>query len=766
MRFPSPSFLLLFLIASAVGYGQRADPGPSPRPNPEREGALARLLPVTTGVQEDDHPAVAARKGVAWITWVSYSEVTHDTAIEARAYENEKLTALERVTPARGDYHKPAIAIDGAGTVHVVWAAQVGGNWDLYTRRRSAQSGWTAVERLTMHVAPDFLPQVAASSNRVMLVWQSPRGASHDILYRLFENGRWGAEGFVTQSPANDWEPAVAATSDDAFHVAWDSYRGDYDVYLRTYRNGQWYGEVPVAPSARLENHAALTADWRNRLWITYEIGPEKWAADSPDGGLRAHREIGIACLEKGRIHTLAGPPSPREGLQGAIVIPGTDGGLRLLARTPVNKNWLKVVTATYAGGAWGKWETLPYSEGRIDQRIVGAPLEVGKIFAAYPAGSSHNLVYGRVFDGAGDARPELTAVGEVGTKAAMAVGESHRFRGYTLVWGDLHRHTDISEDGGIPDGSLMDAMRYAVDAAPLNFIGITDHTRYLPRRYNLFRIQQVTDLFYKPGWFSPLHAYERSQYSPWGHRNVVYETRNYTPVPAGYDLGDMGVSPWGLFEALRGKRAMSIPHTSAWGNKQVRWDYYDPRVERLVEIYQGLRSTYEYNGAPDPAGRQVYEKDSKTFVWDALEKGHKLGFIASSDHTSTHMSFAAVYTRRIDRESIFNALHARSTFAATDKILVDFSIGEAIMGEEISVTGTPEIDVAVVGTGPVARVDIIKNGTFAYTTEPKTREVKFRFRDQNYDGKHAYYYVRVIQQDKQMAWASPIWVKGRFGAR
>src|SRR5207237_4535448 len=116
----------------------------------------------------------------------------------------------------------------------------------------------------------------------------------------------------------------------------------------------------------------------------------------------------------------------------------------------------------------------------------------------------------------------------------------------------------EISEDGGIIDGSLLDTMRYARDAAGLDFIGITDHSRYLPRRYNQWRLQQIADLFYAPGWFSPMHAYERSQYTPWGHRNIIYQNRDYTVVPGSYDIGDTGVSPDGLWAALRGKKALS----------------------------------------------------------------------------------------------------------------------------------------------------------------------------------------------------------------
>jgi hypothetical protein len=451
--------------------------------------------------------------------------------------------------------------------------------------------------------------------------------------------------------------------------------------------------------------------------------------------------------------------------MQAPTLAIGSDNQLRLLFRQPMNVNWLAVGTTSWSGAGWTQPEMLPYSEGRIDQKIV-TTLVGSKIIAAYPAGSSHNTIYARAFDTAAassaDLTPPLVAAGAIEAKSAPAPPARHLLNGYQLVWGDLHRHTDISEDGGIIDGSLLDTIRYSRDAAGLDFIGITDHSRYLPRRYNQWRIQQIADLFYAPGWFSPMHAYERSQYTPWGHRNIIYQNRDYTVVPGSYDVGDTGVSPDGLWAALRGKKALSIPHTTAWANKQVSWDYNDPDIERVVEIYQGLRSTYEYNGAPDPAGRVVYEKDSKSFVWNALERKIKLGFIASSDHRSTHMSFAAVYAKNIDRESVFEALRARRTYAATDKILLDFSIAKHIMGEEVELSGTPELAVAVEGTGAIAQIDVIKDSKIVYTVNPGSQTARFTFRDDSYRGEDSYYYVRVIQADKNMAWASPIWVKRR----
>lgn len=748
--------LLSLLLATALA--QRPDPGPGLRPNPARDAALMKITAVTTGEREDDHPSIASKGGTVWTAWVSYSEASHNTLVMARSWRNGKWGNAERVTESAGDYHKPAVTIVGSSVV-VVWPAQVNGNWDLYSRVRAADGKWSAIERLTTDAAPDFHTSIAASGEKAMLVWQSMRRGNHDILYRLYDGGAWTPEAFVTTNAANDWEPVIASTADGAFHVAWDSARGSYDVMLRSWRNGKWSEEMAVAASPKLENHAMLTSGADGKVWIAWEIGGENWGSDSANDGLRPHREIGLACLDGGKLMRLPVPPMKKEGLQAATLIAHSNGGVRLLAREPMNKNWLTVNSTSWDGAKWAAWETLPYSEGRIDQRIAAADAGGGRVMAVFPAGSSHNIIYARLFDSPGTQVPAMSAIGEK-AKDAPKPEESHKFNGYTAVFGDLHRHTDISEDGGIIDGSLLDAMRYALDSGGLNFIGITDHTRYLPRRYNLFRIQQIADLLYNPGKFSAMHAYERSQYTPWGHRNVVHQGRNYTPVPAGYDLGDPGVSPWGLFDALRGKKAMSIPHTSAWGNKQVSWDYFDPQVERLVEMYQGLRSTYEYNGAPDPADRQIYEKDSKNFVWDALSLGRKLGFIASSDHRSTHMSFAVVYVKKLDREGVFEGLHARRTYAATDKIFVDFQIGKAMMGEETTSAGEPELSVAVTGTAELARIDVVKNGAFAYTIEPRARSSKFQFRDKNFDGKESYYYVRVMQRDKQMAWSSPIWVK------
>jgi hypothetical protein len=52
--------------------------------------------------------------------------------------------------------------------------------------------------------------------------------------------------------------------------------------------------------------------------------------------------------------------------------------------------------------------------------------------------------------------------------------------------------------------------------------------------------------------------------------------------------------------------------------------------------------------------------------------------------------------------------------------------------------------------------------GKFVYTATPNSRTAHLTFRDQEFiAAAESYYYVRVTQTDKTMAWASPIWVTG-----
>ncbi|MEO7650926.1 MAG: hypothetical protein ABIZ80_10705 [Bryobacteraceae bacterium] len=80
--------------------------------------------------------------------------------------------------------------------------------------------------------------------------------------------------------------------------------------------------------------------------------------------------------------------------------------------------------------------------------------------------------------------------------------------------------------------------------------------------------------------------------------------------------------------------------------------------------------------------------------------------------------------------------------------------MGEVLRG------GAPDLQVEIRGTAPLARVEVIGSGKVLLTRTPDAVSDTFRYRDVNPPGGTAFYYVRVVQRDKQIAWSSPIWVE------
>ena len=397
----------------------------------------------------------------------------------------------------------------------------------------------------------------------------------------------------------------------------------------------------------------------------------------------------------------------------------------------------------------------------------------------------------------------------------------------YKIIRGDTHRHTEISMDGGV-DGTIWDLYRYAMNAADFDYVGVTDHnygawldtdepeTKNTDDEYQWWRTQKSADLFYVPGRFVPLYGYERSINFPLGHRNIFHVKRgvfsyrvpklNISQRPELVD-GDAK----GYLAYLRTTNGLGIAHTSGT-TMGTDWVRRDDKLEPLTEIYQGCRNSYEEEGAPRAAlpsapgdgggGRQPFQKG---LIWNALGAGYKMGFVASSDHFSTHISYAnlLVPDRITTRDDIQRAFRNRRSYASTDNIVLDFYAGNTMQGGEMAASSSPTFDVDVLGTEAILQIEVVKNNRVIYTRRPEggvpgPRHVRFSFRDTSeYGGnfadtsmgvtsqiknwskpetgvrprpatKESYYYVRVIQSfgagkpdlEGETAWSSPIFVR------
>ena len=217
-------------------------------------------------------------------------------------------------------------------------------------------------------------------------------------------------------------------------------------------------------------------------------------------------------------------------------------------------------------------------------------------------------------------------------------------------------------------------------------------------------------------------------------------------------DNANTGVEP--LYEHLRENDGIVMVHTSATG-AGTDWTDSAPDVEPLVEIYQGYRTNYETADAPRGGGDRP-----AGFVWNAWSKGLKLGVQSSSDHVSTHASYGMIWVDEVTSEAVLEGIRARRSYAATDNILLDFSVNGAVMGAAIRAQDAPRIE----ARGDRDRPDRPNRGDPGQHLHPHARardrvEAAFTYVDNDAAPGEHWYYIRVEQRDGQLAWASPVWV-------
>jgi hypothetical protein len=351
-------------------------------------------------------------------------------------------------------------------------------------------------------------------------------------------------------------------------------------------------------------------------------------------------------------------------------------------------------------------------------------------------------------------------------------VGESNPVvvsaEGQNVFWGDLHGHTSFS-DG---TGTVEDYFLYARDVSALDVIAITDHDHWgvlqLDRHPEFWEeIKAETRRFYQPGRFVTLLGYE---WTSWihGHRHVLYfedEGEIYSSISPDYE------NPTQLWDALRGKPALTFAHHSAGGVIRTNWAIPpDPELEPLTEIVS-VHGSSEALDSPVP----IYDPIPGNFVRDVLDRGYRFGFVGSGDSHDGHPGFAhlvtesgglaAIVTDELTRESVQQAMRERRVYATNGpRILLRTALGSYPMGatipkpEEGGYSG--ELFVRVVATAPLERLDMIRSGELVDSL-PIEGLLEITLRREIEDlVSGEYIYVRAVQEDSGTAWSSPIYVE------
>jgi len=792
--------------AAAQGQG-----GGGGWPKAPTQGDLATRV-ISDVTTQADFPAVAVAGDMAVAAWVEWRE-DHDV-LRLRAGQGQEWGETQEFSAGGTDIYQPVL-VTVAQQVICLWPERVNDDIDLFAAPVYPKLGQPV--RLTAEPGADFdLDAVALPGGKVGFCFMSWRGGDGNVWYGELDSTTVSPLERVSPSPANDWEPSLAATVDGTVTVAWDSYAmGNYDIQARRrMAEGRWQEAIAITGGAGAEFHADVAVDSRGRAWIAYDQAGAKWGKDfgrsykDPDPavakGLHDRRTLGLRVLDGDAVLAVPnafakfGRPMDQFAERPELKIDGRG--------TPwiVFRHWTQrkptEIFEEYAARLGADGFELPFKldgptgrnsqdpgvavlpDGGLLLACAGDGRAPGMKYTAQVESPSYRIHIGRteppppaadIMLEPAPAQPVETDLDTRPRQVQISIGGQR----YTLLYGDCHRHTDIRGHGAV-DGSVVDTFRYAIDAARLDYTATTDHNDTFGgdwldglRPYQWWWTQKAAELYHHPPQFVGMFAYEHSLSPPAGHRNVIFPNRRGRESLRRADRRlDEDNPPPKLWQFLEGiEPALDVPHTFAEGSQpHAEWNWPNPPVEPLLEIYQGARSSYEVFGAAQGEQRGgSQEKQGGHFAQDALNAGCKYGFVSFSDHGSTHQSYAAIWAKEISRMGIWQGMRDRRTFAASDDMILDCRIGEQPMGTEFKLAGAPRVSIDVNARTTIRRVDVIRNGEVVYTARPEAASWQGMFEDNQPAAGDSYYYVRVIQEDPEqpagdpeMAWGSPFFVR------
>lgn len=350
------------------------------------------------------------------------------------------------------------------------------------------------------------------------------------------------------------------------------------------------------------------------------------------------------------------------------------------------------------------------------------------------------------------------------------------------LMWGLLHGESDRVDS----TENIESCLRHFRDEKALNFYSTSyfENADETPNEVWKMASQNIAD-FNEEDRFSTLLGFQyQGEAGKEGIRIMIY-TKDNKPLLRQKETKNSSLQK--IYKSLTPKDLISIPSFVMGKGNHFNFKEYVPEFERVVEIYNAWGSSESTDSMrPITGGVEQTEEGS---IIEALKKNCRFGFVAGGlddrgiysdfyegDQIQYSPGLTAIICEKYTRESALEGLFRRSCYATTGaRIIVGFYIAGHRMGSELSSSSKPGLIVNrhisgyVAGTSQLKQIEIIRNGDVIHTFYPNSYHMDYYYDDQEHFEKVAlegqerdpfiFYYLRVLQEDGNIAWSSPIWI-------
>ena len=329
------------------------------------------------------------------------------------------------------------------------------------------------------------------------------------------------------------------------------------------------------------------------------------------------------------------------------------------------------------------------------------------------------------------------------------------RLSDLNIYYGDLHQHTTLS-DG---DVDIEENLKYIKENKVLDFVAISDHSQYFDhpedwrKSESWKKIRETTARYNENGVFVALPAYEWSKNSETGSGGKGHMNTFATEWWATADTSGISLEDYYKMLSVDENAIAMFNHPGKTSFKN--FGFHNDIIDKRITIFEiATRS-----------GRPSFKPRFESYVY-ALDQGWH---VAPADNTDTHKGFwwanncfgrTAIIASDLSRESLYEAMRNRSLYATYDRNLrMNFSINNQLMG---SILDRPtELNALIEILDPdegdtIEKIEVITENGAAYAS----REFSSNYCvwELSLDPAKKYYFLRVVQTDKDLVFSAPVW--------
>ncbi len=357
----------------------------------------------------------------------------------------------------------------------------------------------------------------------------------------------------------------------------------------------------------------------------------------------------------------------------------------------------------------------------------------------------------------------------------------------YQLYFGQLHSHTQYSDGSGSLDSALS-YIRNLPDSANVQFVAFTDHSNYFDSKTNpnveaaLYDTTLVKDSDASHSWKTykdtiaqfnkdnagdmvALGGFEMTWSGGPGHINTFNTpgivSRNNSTL--NNKTADAGMKAYyALLSQEAGKDSISqFNHPGTTFGNFKDFNYWDPVIDSRMYMV-------EVGNGEGQIGAGGYYPSYEQYIM-ALDKGWHLAPTNNQDNHKGRWGNAndardVILTDNFTEEGIYEAIRAMRMYATEDKNLqLGYTVNDLMMGSSIeTVPSKLDIEVSVYDpdrTDSISKVEVVVNsGKVAHVWDDPA-ELKSGALSVTLDPEYSYYFIRVTQEDGDLAVTAPVWV-------